>query len=218
MPTPAEGHSSERRLLLRVEANPAQTPRGADPWDIRDHFDWLEPMVELDAEKLPSELLQRMGRLVPAWEGWTVRPEGALRGPMLVNVPNTLWQQHRPMHQRRYILAVAAPGAAIRITKKIFIPPEKDILCIGLWRVESVPPTTVDLLVDGQLVGSLEAPVRRNSRCPLRSLLLTDYRGKEILLELVQRSSEERAWVVWETLCLVNAERLETERIKPIRK
>jgi len=218
LPTPAEGHSSERRLLLRVEANPAQTPRGADPWDIRDHFDWLEPMVELDAEKLPSELLQRMGRLVPAWEGWTVRPEGALRGPMLVNVPNTLWQQHRPMHQRRYILAVAAPGAAIRITKKIFIPPEKDILCIGLWRVESVPPTTVDLLVDGQLVGSLEAPVRRNSRCPLRSLLLTDYRGKEILLELVQRSSEERAWVVWETLCLVNAERLETERIKPIRK
>ena len=81
-----------------------------------------------------------------------------------------------------------------------------------------MPTTTVDLLVDGQLVGSLEAPVRRNQRCPLRSLWLADYRGKEILLELVQRSSDERAWMVWETLCLVDAERLETERIKPVRK
>jgi|GEM_PF-1035590 len=218
LPPPGEGHSAGRRLLLRVEANPAQTPRGADPWDIRDHFNWLEPMVELDAEKLPAELLQRMGRLVPAWEGWTVRPEGALRGPLLVNLLNTLWQEHRPMHQRRYILAVAAPGATIRISRKMFIPPEKDILYIGVWRAESVPPTTVDLLVDGQLVGSLEAPVRRNQRCPLRSLSLTDYRKKEILLELVQRSSDERAWVVWETLHLAGSEQFETERIRPVRK
>ncbi|HOM19304.1 MAG TPA: hypothetical protein PLQ00_18375, partial [Thermoguttaceae bacterium] len=205
------------RLVLRVEANPAQTPRGADPWDIRDHFDWLEPMVELDAEKLPAELLQRMGRLVPAWEGWTFQAEGALRGPLLMNVLNTLWQEHRPMHQRKYLLAVVAPGASIRLSRKLFIPPEKDVLCLGVWRVESTPPATVELLVDGQLAGSFEAPVWRNHRMPLRSLSLADYRGKEILLELTQRSSDDRAWVVWETLRLAGSEEVQKLDADPIR-
>ncbi|HPP51336.1 MAG TPA: NPCBM/NEW2 domain-containing protein [Thermoguttaceae bacterium] len=217
LPALTDGDPAAKRLVLRVEANPAQTPRGADPWDIRDHFDWLEPMVELDAEKLPAELLQRMGRLVPAWEGWTFQAEGALRGPLLMNVLNTLWQEHRPMHQRKYLLAVVAPGASIRLSRKLFIPPEKDVLCLGVWRVESTPPATVELLVDGQLAGSFEAPVWRNHRMPLRSLSLADYRGKEILLELTQRSSDDRAWVVWETLRLAGSEEVQKLDADPIR-
>ncbi len=218
LPPSSEGNSAARRLLLRVEANPPQTPRGADPWDIRDHFDWLEPMVELDAEKLPAELLQRMPRLVPAWEGWTFQTEGVLRGPLLVNLLNTLWQEHRPMHQRKYILAVSTPAATIRLSRKLFIPPEKELLCLGVWRLESVPTTTIQLLVDGQVAGTFETPVRRNQRYPLRSLSLADYQGREILLELIQRASDDRAWVVWETLRLAGSGELETERIKPIQK
>lgn len=213
----AAGNSATKRLLLRVEAAPAQTPRGADPWDIRDHFDWLEPMVELDAEKLPAELLQRMPRLVPAWEGWAFQAEGVLRGPLLMNVLNTLWQEHRPMHQRKYILAVSAQGATIRLSRKLFIPPEKDLLCLGVWRLESVPPAAVELFVEGQLAGSMEAPIRRNHRIPLRSLSLADYRGKEVSLELVQRATDQRAWVVWETLRLAGSEEIQKLDAEPIR-
>ncbi|MCS7306479.1 MAG: NPCBM/NEW2 domain-containing protein [Thermoguttaceae bacterium] len=212
------GSRSAHRLLLHVEATPAQTPRGADPWDIRDHFNWLEPMVELDAEKLPTELLRRMGRLVPAWEGWLVQMEEPWRRPLLMNVLNTLWQEHRPMHQRKYILAVTASESAVRLSRRLFIPPEKDLLCLGVWRLESVPPSRVELWVDGQSAGAFEVPIRREPRTPLRSLSLAEHRGKEILVELVQRASDERAWVVWETLQLAPSGQLETERIKPIQK
>ena len=217
LPSPSEGNSSGHRLLLRVDAAPAQTPRGADPWDIRDHFNWLEPVVELDAEKLPEELLQRMPRLVSAWEGWSFQSEAPLRAPLLRNLLNTLWQEHRPMHQRKYVLAVSPQGAPIRLSRKLFIPPEKDVLCLAVWRVESVPPSMVDLLVEGQSVGSLEVPIRREHRIPVRSVSLADYHGKEILLELVQRSPEERAWAVWETILLAGSEDVQKLDATPIR-
>ena len=47
------------RLILVVDPAHAGRPRGADPLDIRDHFDWLEPLVELDADRLRSEIERR---------------------------------------------------------------------------------------------------------------------------------------------------------------
>jgi hypothetical protein len=42
-------------LVLIAEAEPPERPRGADPFDILDVFDWIEPLVEL----APQELLRR---------------------------------------------------------------------------------------------------------------------------------------------------------------
>ncbi|MFT5526736.1 MAG: hypothetical protein ACI9HK_004716, partial [Pirellulaceae bacterium] len=47
-----------KTLILRVVANPADRPSPADPLDIRDHFNWLEPTISVDLEQLEHHVQQ----------------------------------------------------------------------------------------------------------------------------------------------------------------
>ena len=73
---PAAGQKS---LVLVADAAADDHPVGADPLDIRDTVDWLEPLLLLDPAKLKTEVAKRVGRLLPAWDGWDVRVEGDQR-------------------------------------------------------------------------------------------------------------------------------------------
>ncbi|HEX4129427.1 MAG TPA: NPCBM/NEW2 domain-containing protein [Pirellulales bacterium] len=53
--------SADARLLLVADSAGDETPAGADPLDIRDIWDWLEPIVRLDREALRAELARRSG-------------------------------------------------------------------------------------------------------------------------------------------------------------
>src|SRR5690606_35856852 len=66
-PAQAEG---SRGLVLAVDAVAQQRPAGADPFDIRDTLNWLEPEVELDAAVLQSEVKQRLFQALPALARW----------------------------------------------------------------------------------------------------------------------------------------------------
>jgi hypothetical protein len=44
------------RLVLTAEAEPPERPRGADPFDILDVFDWIEPLVEFTPAVLQREV------------------------------------------------------------------------------------------------------------------------------------------------------------------
>lgn len=55
----AAGNAAPRRLVLRVGSASREGPPGTDPFDIRDIFDWLEPVIALDAGWLQSELAGR---------------------------------------------------------------------------------------------------------------------------------------------------------------
>src|SRR5262249_28030344 len=59
---------------LSLVVDPAQNdrPAGADPFEIRDIFDWLQPVVELDPEALRAELERRGDSLLWSWPGWTL--------------------------------------------------------------------------------------------------------------------------------------------------
>ena len=60
------------RLVLRVEPAWREGPPGTDPLDIRDIFDWLEPIIELDPQQVETELARRGPGLVAAWQNWRV--------------------------------------------------------------------------------------------------------------------------------------------------
>ncbi len=47
-------------------------PSGADPLDIRDHLNWLEPKVKLDPFILNKKIQSRVEQFIPAWVGWNV--------------------------------------------------------------------------------------------------------------------------------------------------
>jgi hypothetical protein len=50
--------STGRRVLLLVaDSEHEGRPPGADPFDIRDSMDWLEPHLELDLRRLKADVI-----------------------------------------------------------------------------------------------------------------------------------------------------------------
>ena len=50
------GHDGDRFVLLVVIAAPAERPAGADPLDIRDYANWLDPFVSFHRDRLQEKL------------------------------------------------------------------------------------------------------------------------------------------------------------------
>ena len=80
MPLPAAGENQARLLTLAVDPVNVGRPKGADPLDIRDTLNWLEPVVLLDKKTLAAEVRRSGARAIPAWKGWTL--EGAEKAPL----------------------------------------------------------------------------------------------------------------------------------------
>ncbi len=77
-----------KTLLLVVEEAHDNRPSGADPWDIRDHVDWLWPMLTITTtdEKPTLASAAPLSRWIPALQGFDVSKEDAERAflrPML---------------------------------------------------------------------------------------------------------------------------------------
>ena len=64
----------EQPLRLIADAAITDRPRGADPLDIRDRFNWLEPLIELDPEELRREIEPFVLQGDPAFTGWVPDP------------------------------------------------------------------------------------------------------------------------------------------------
>lgn len=66
---PAEGESA---LVLSADPVIADRPAKADPFDIRDCLDWLEPEWRLDKAKLQAQVSLRIPRVISGLTGWTL--------------------------------------------------------------------------------------------------------------------------------------------------
>ena len=69
----ASAPNSPRRLILQVDPVARNHPVGADPLNIRDKFDWLDPQITFDPSGLGSEVRKRIAGQVVAWRGWTLK-------------------------------------------------------------------------------------------------------------------------------------------------
>lgn len=68
-----------KALVLVVDEAHENRPSGADPWDIRDHVDWLWPMLTMEEtnEKPTLTAVLPLGRWIPALHGFDVSKEDA---------------------------------------------------------------------------------------------------------------------------------------------
>ncbi len=64
------GLEGGKRLVLVTEFAHSDRPKGADPADIRDEVDWLNPMVRVDRSKLPRRDDDDLLEQFPALSGW----------------------------------------------------------------------------------------------------------------------------------------------------
>ena len=67
----ASAPDAARRLVLQVDPVIRNHPPSADPLNIRDKFDWLDPQIALDPGGLGSEVRKLVALQIAAWRGWT---------------------------------------------------------------------------------------------------------------------------------------------------
>lgn len=186
------------RLLLRVDCATGAGPPGADPLDIRDIFDWLEPVLRLDENALRVEVTRHSPRLVPAWQEWSVTT-GKQR-----NVGAELENRWSVDADRsRYRLAAVARDGELRVSRRVRVSPQESRLTIVVGRPEQSPPSRIEVVVDGQSRADFEVPALEPRRAlPSQTVLLSEAQGRSVTIELIQRSPHRAAVVFWDRLAL----------------
>ena len=189
------------RLVLRVDPAHGQRPRGADPLDIRDHFDWLEPLVELDPEGLRAEIARRAPGMVPAWRDWTVSV-GRLNGPLLVNH----WDEGRSQRGSAYRLLVNTRGAPLALSRKLWVSPQGDRLLLTVTRPPDTTPSTIEVQVDGRPAGQFDVPRGRPGSWPEpMEIPLAEHHERHVTVQLRQHSEDDRSLVQWWAITLAGS-------------
>ena len=208
LPLAASGPAA-RKLVLTVDPLSTGQPSTVDPLDIRDTFDWLEPLVELDADQLHEELFRRGPQQVPAWQLWTVAT-GGREGARLVN----FWDE-RDQADRAYRL-LASAEKPLRLSLRTRLSPVRYRLALAVSRPPQSAPSKIEVRVDGKVVGQYDVPVLADSRPPQPlSVLLSKFEGQEVLLEVVQQSPDPKALVEWRAITLSGSPATASESPSP---
>lgn len=198
-PLKLEGLGSGARLRLVVDPLAADRPPRADPLDIRDAFDWLEPIVRLDAPALRRALLDHWKD--PLWRlaDWTMAGEPGKDW----RVVNELRSATRP--QRGFRPMLEATTSPILLRRKLRLEAGRDQfewLCRPLLADGSA--CTVEVVADGRPMDKLritgEEPMSGPHRVSLSSLA-----GREIEITVKLSTPSAPLVIDWERLELVAA-------------
>ena len=103
----------EIKLVLLADPALDRTPAGADPLDIRDLVDWIEPRLSLDPSMLRREVALRSARFVPSLAGWSQVSAGR-QGFILLNS----WDETNPSDPAFRLQVAVSPGG-LQLRRKV---------------------------------------------------------------------------------------------------
>lgn len=186
------------RLILQVDPAHTGRPPGADPLDIRDTVDWLEPLVSLDPEKIPAEVLTRSPKRIAAWQGWKV-VMGDAEAVRLVS-----WWDETDPADLGYRLLTAIGQEPLRLSGRLLPRPYRDQLLLVVSRPPQATPSKLEVRIDGLPVAQLDVPVRGSAQYVPLVVSLAAFHHREVEVELIQQSQDDKAWVEWDAIRLAN--------------
>ena len=175
-------------------------PAGADPFEIRDLVNWLQPELTVDPGALTAQIRQAAAQQIPAFSGWDV--VDAAHGPLQLI---SRWQAYN-QREPAYLTEVRAAGPFLTLTRQQKITPLQKYLLLAVARTEQdTEETTLQVRIDGQPVGEFPAPKRHSQTDPAPILVpLTPYSGKTVQLEISQISGGNQAYVDWRSIAFVD--------------
>lgn len=109
----AAARGRQARLVLLADPEMERTPAGADPLDIRDFVDWIEPRLTLDTNGLRREVASRIGMFLPALNGWAQEPARA-GSSSLVNH----WDEANPQRPG-FKLQLQIPAGGMKLSRRM---------------------------------------------------------------------------------------------------
>ncbi len=169
-------NSPDAALLLTSDPLINERPKGADPFDIRDCVNWIEPEFRLDAVKLQQEVARRRVRTLPGLHDWelatslpptptddknTKKEPGAAGGGAAVSLRvGSVWNDNVPNDQRFGVVAsINGPFAAF--TRELRIKDNHNWLALSIDRPHLKQP-------DPSAMRPLDAIVRLDGRAVLQ--------------------------------------------------
>ncbi|MBI4604892.1 MAG: NPCBM/NEW2 domain-containing protein [Planctomycetes bacterium] len=186
------GRSGERSLVLVVDAVEEGHPAGADPLDIRDTFDWIEPLLELGPGELQREVRLRMPRLVAAWQDWTL--EGAEWAPLELE---TGFSAEAP----RWWLGVSPVLPFLKLMRSFQLSGPAALALVARRDPGKGIPARARVVADGEPLGDFDVPAGARW-CEVEPVLvpLPGSGARRVTLEVYQVGSGGRPGVEWRAL------------------
>jgi hypothetical protein len=169
---PADG---PKTLVLVADAAAREGPPGADPLDIRDMLDWIEPMLLLDPERLKADVQQRSEAPL-AGDGWTVKLEGG-------GAPR--WRarfEDVDAAQVKLLRGISTDGRPLTLARQQEIPATADGLLLSVRQASGGSQGRLEFRVDGRAVARCDVPVGARG-LPL-FVSLKPYSGRQVHLEI----------------------------------
>ncbi len=172
----------KRQLVLIVDPLIKGAPPGADPLDVRDSLNWLEPEIELDPVEIQREIARRVLSHIPVLADWKLETDP---GETLL-LHNSWDEYHRENPFYRVLLGTR--GRFLSVVKTLRIGEEDRWLVLAVSRPhDKTPRGHLQVHIDGQAIAELEVPITRNSRGPDPLLVpIESYRGRTVSVRLVQ--------------------------------
>jgi hypothetical protein len=209
--------SGEKRLLLVADPADKDRPSGADPFDIRDHVDWLEPTLELSPERLREEVERRMPGTIAAWDDWraaTTLPgvpnandgeplgettTGAISGKVHFKLVSR-WEGHDPL-RGDFRQDVATEGNVLRLSREAKLTATQKYLAIQVSRQPGNSPSRIETRLNNVLLASFEAPESRpDDPADMRLIPLERFQGQTVNVEVRQIPQSTTSALEWRFL------------------
>ncbi len=191
---PTQGDRS--RLVLAADSAHAARPPGADPLNIRDRVNWLEPTLILDPEGLRAEVARAAAAQHPAWRDWDVEVDGDGPAPFAIPVGDS-HSPHEPV-----ALDVASGGRSITLTARRPLGETDRWLYLSARQVTRVdPPGRFEVLWNRLPIAELDVPSSRDDQPRLVSLAgCSADRSTAARLQVVYRPGDRLERIAWRAL------------------
>lgn len=188
-----------RELTLVVDPAQDDRPPGADPFEIRDNFDWLQPTVELDSQMVKSEIERRVLPSLTGLAGWTIAK--AAGEPCAVAAA---WDAQRPPLRRLRIEESPRAGFS-RFSRRLEIGEADRFLVLAVCRLEKDrTPSTIQVRVAGKALTELDVPVANAPGDPDPLLVpIERFRGQTVEVDVFHLPQSPQSRVEWRGVGLV---------------
>lgn len=192
------------RLVLAVDFGHDGRPAGADPWDMRDEVDWIEPMVAVDRAQLPRPE-REPERWIPQLAGWEAPradpPRFALR---------PFWDDWRKQWTFALRTDELERDSPLELTRRMQVDLTNAVLPVAAANDNRGRTRhAIYVKVNGEKLNStpkgvLETKVSRKNEAASREWSLGEFQGRQVevavVIEPLSRNGDDPMGLLWESL------------------
>lgn len=177
-------------LVLSADDAHQGRPAGADPFDIRDAVDWLDPVVVLDSAGLAEAVRARLPGTIPAWEDWSLSlPPGSTLAVRDVVTPAGCAR------------LVGPTAGELVLKRSLTVDDRTPFLLVGASRSAGASGSRVEVRIDGKLMAAGDLPERPAGGLPAPFRFpLERFKGRAIAVEVAHVPSDANGLVEWHAL------------------